>query len=102
MERAELEHRLTGFVPVDEEFSAGRYARRARGDRRLLDEGRRPWWSGHRPLPACGTLEMDLRPPVPPETRAEVNAEIERDGLEAVHARLPESVRGRASTRTTA
>ena len=43
MERAELEHRLTGFVPVDEQFSAGRYARRAREEiDSLLAEGRRP------------------------------------------------------------
>jgi len=95
MERAELEHRLTGFVPVDEEFSAGRYARRAREEiDLLLGEGRRPLVVGGTGLYQRAALsEMDLRPPVPPETRAEVDAEIERDGLEAVYARLPESTR---------
>lgn len=95
MERAELEHRLTGFVPVGEEFSAGRYARRAREEiDGLLAAGRRPLVVGGTGLYQRVALsEMELKPPVPAEVRAQVDAEIERDGLDAVYARLPEPAR---------
>jgi len=94
-ERSLLEHRLLGFVPVDEEFSAGRYARRA-GEEidSLLEEGRRPLLVGGTGLYQRAALsEMELRPAVPQEVRDSVDAEIEADGLEAVHGRLPEAAR---------
>jgi tRNA dimethylallyltransferase len=42
-ERAELEHRLLSFVPITDEFSAGRYAELSHAEiDTLLDAGRRP------------------------------------------------------------
>ncbi len=87
-----LEHRLVGFVPVTEEFSAGRYAALAHAAiDRLLDEGRRPIVVGGTGLYLRSALAaLDLRPPVPAEVRAEVEREIAERGPEAVHAELDE------------
>ena len=66
--------------PSTEEFSAGEFARaRPRGDRRrarrrpAADRGRR-----HRPLPAGGAVDLDLRPPPPPGLRERLEAELGR------------------------
>ena len=90
-EQAKLEHRLLGFVPVDGEFSAGRYATLAHAEiDQLIAEGRRPIVVGGTGLYLIAALsDLDLRPPVPPQVRAEVEAEIEARGSEAVHAELP-------------
>jgi len=90
-ERAVLEHRLAGFVPVDEEFSAGRYADLARRELdRLLAAGTWPLVVGGTGLYLRAALtDLDLRRPVPPGIREAVELEIEREGPEAVHARLP-------------
>ncbi len=89
-ERERLEHRLLGFVPVSEEFSAGRFAERAHAEiDALLAEGRRPIVVGGTGLYLRAALsELDLRPPVPAEVRAAVEREIEERGPEALHAEL--------------
>ena len=89
-ERERLEHRLLGFVPVDGEFSAGRFAGLAHAEiDQLIAEGRRPIVVGGTGLYLRATLsELDLRPPVPSDLRAEVEAEMEERGPEAMHADL--------------
>jgi len=90
-ELARLEHRLLGFVPVDGEFSAGRYATLAHAEiDQLIAEGRRPLVVGGTGLYLVAALShLDLRPPVPADLRAEVEAEIAERGSEALHAELP-------------
>jgi tRNA dimethylallyltransferase len=89
-EQAELEHRLLGFIPVDEEFSAGRFAEQAHAEiDGLLAGGRRPIVVGGTGLYLRAALtELDLRPPVPVEVRDEVEREIAERGPEALHAEL--------------
>jgi tRNA dimethylallyltransferase len=89
-ERERLEHRLVGIADVDEEFSAGRFAALARAEVDSLLA------AGHRPLVVGGTglylraalSELELRPPVPAEIRAAVEAEVSATGPEAVHRQL--------------
>jgi tRNA dimethylallyltransferase len=89
-ERSRLEHRLLGLVPVDGEFSAGRYANLAHGEiDRLLAESRRPIVVGGTGLYLRAALaELDLRPPVPGDIRRAVEEEIAERGPEALHAEL--------------
>jgi tRNA dimethylallyltransferase len=93
-ELAELEHRLLGFVPADEEFSAGRYADAAHAEiDGLLVAGRRPIVVGGTGLYLRAALsELELRPPVADETRAAVEREIEARGAEALHDELEPAV----------
>lgn len=86
-EQAELEHRLLGFVPIDETFSAGAFAQRAHQEiDALIQEGRRPIVVGGTGLYLRAALaDLDLRPPVDPELRARIAA---RD-LATLHAELP-------------
>ena len=90
-----LEHRLIGFVPVDREFSAGRYAERAHREiDGLLAAGRTPILVGGTGLYLRAALaEIDFRPAVPEALRQEVEAELEREGAPALHATLPEEFR---------
>jgi tRNA dimethylallyltransferase len=87
-ERARLEHRLLGIVELDGEFSAGRFANLAHAEiDRLLAEGRRPIVVGGTGLYLRAALsDLDLRPPVSAEMRAQVEGELERRGPEALHA----------------
>ena len=89
-ERSRLEHRLLSFVDPSEEFSAGRYAELAHAEiDRVLADGRRPIVVGGTGLYLRAALaDLDLRPPVPAEVRAEVEAEIAERGSEALHAEL--------------
>lgn len=89
-ERRRLEHRLVSFVPVNEEFSAGRYAELAHAEvDRLLAEGRRPIVVGGTGLYLRAALaELELRPRVPSEVRAEVEADLAARGPLAMHADL--------------
>lgn len=89
-ERARLEHRLLGIVPIDGEFSAGRFATLAHAEiDQLLAEGRRPILVGGTGLYMRAALsDLDLRPPVPEAVRAEVEAEIAERGPEALHEEL--------------
>ena len=93
-ERAQLEHRLLGIAGLDEEFSAGRFARLAHAEiDALLGEGRRPIVVGGTGLYMRAALaDLDLRPPVPAEVRAAVEAELEARGPEALHGELPEEL----------
>ncbi len=96
-ERQGLEHRLLGFVPVADEFSAGRFAGLARAEiDTLLAQGRRPIAVGGTGLYLRAALaDLELRPPVPATVRAEVESEIERRGVEALYGELaPELASG--------
>jgi tRNA dimethylallyltransferase len=90
-EREALEHRLLSFVDPSEEFSAGRYAELAHAEiDALLAEGRRPIVVGGAGLYLRAALaKLDLRPPVAPEVRGAVEAELSTRGSEALHAELP-------------
>lgn len=92
-----LAHRLVGFVPIDGEFSAGRYATLAHAEiDELLADGRRPIIVGGTGLYLRAALaDLEMRPPVPAEVRAEVELEIAERGPEALHAELaPEIASG--------
>jgi tRNA dimethylallyltransferase len=71
-EQAELEHRLVGFVPIDQTYSAGAYARRAHEQiDTLLAQHRRPIVVGGTGLYLRAALtDLDLRPPVAAHVRA--------------------------------
>ncbi|HSD80386.1 MAG TPA: tRNA (adenosine(37)-N6)-dimethylallyltransferase MiaA [Solirubrobacteraceae bacterium] len=89
-ERARLEHRLVGFVPVDATFSAGQFARLAHAEiDALLAEGSTPIVVGGTGLYLRAALaQLDLRPPPPDELRARLEGELAAAGPEALHARL--------------
>ena len=89
-ERDRLEHRLVGVVGAEEEFSAGRFAALAHAEiDGALEAGRTPIVVGGTGLYLQAALcDLDLRPPTPPEVRRRVQAELDADGAEAVHARL--------------
>jgi tRNA dimethylallyltransferase len=94
-----LEHRLLGFVPLKEPFSAGSYARRAHAEiDRAIATGRRPLVVGGTGLYLRAALaELDLRPPQP-EGRTRWQARLDEQGAEALHAELaqraPEAAEG--------
>jgi tRNA dimethylallyltransferase len=85
-ERARLEHRLTGFVPVTEPFSVGRYMPLAHAEiDAALDAGRRPIVVGGTGLYLRAALtDLDLRPPPDPELRATLQERMETEGPEAL------------------
>jgi len=93
-ERSHLEHRLVSFVDVRGEFSAGQFASLAHTEiDQLLAEGRRPIVVGGTGLYLRAALaDLDLRPPVPPELRVEVEAAIAAQGPEALHGELDPDV----------
>jgi len=96
-QQEQLEHRLLSFVDPSEEFSAGRYAELAHEEvDSLLAEGRRPIVVGGTGLYLRAALaDLDLRPPVPEEVRAEVERELTQRGSAALHAELdPEYAAG--------
>ncbi len=89
-ERAELEHRLISFLPVDAEFSAGQYADLAHAEiDGLLAAGRRPIVVGGTGLYLRAALaNLSLKPPPAEGTRERWLAELQRSGPEALHALL--------------
>ena len=89
-ERAELEHRLVSFLPVDVTFSAGQYAELAHAEiDGLLAAGKRPIVVGGTGLYLRAALaELDLRPPPPEEVRGRWTAELARLGAPDLHAVL--------------
>ncbi len=91
-EQARREHRLRGFVPITDTFSAGAYAIRAHREiDALLEAQRRPIVVGGTGLYLRAALaELDLRPPVAPEVRARWAADARP--LAALHAALPKRV----------
>jgi tRNA dimethylallyltransferase len=89
-ERAQLEHRLVSFLPLDASFSAGQYAELAHAEiDGLLDQGRRPIVVGGTGLYLRAALtELRLRPPPPEGSRERWSAELQLHGAPALHARL--------------
>lgn len=100
-EQARLEHRLLGIAPIDEEFSAGRFAERAHAEiDGLAGEGRRPILVGGAGLYMRAALsELELRPPVPAAVREQVENEIAERGPEALHSELPDDLAATAHPR---
>jgi tRNA dimethylallyltransferase len=89
-QRAELEHRLLGVLPVDASFSAGQYAELAHAEiDGLLSEGQRPIVVGGTGLYLRAALtDLSLRPPPQEGVRERWLAELERRGPHALHAVL--------------
>ena len=89
-ERAQLEHRLISFLPVDAQFSAGQYAELAHAEiDALLAAGQRPIVVGGTGLYLRAALtELSLRPPPPEGVRERWLAELEQRGPAALHAVL--------------
>ncbi|HKJ36931.1 MAG TPA: tRNA (adenosine(37)-N6)-dimethylallyltransferase MiaA [Solirubrobacterales bacterium] len=96
-QQGELEHRLVGINDPSEEFSAGRFAELAEAEiAGALSARRRPIVVGGTGLYMRAALtEIDLRPPVAPEVRSTVEAELAERGAEALHAELEADVRVR-------
>lgn len=86
-EQTQLEHRLLGFVPLDQTYSAGAFAHHAHATiDALIEQGRRPIVVGGTGLYLRAALaDLDLRPPVDPAIRAALAA---RD-IGELHAELP-------------
>jgi tRNA dimethylallyltransferase len=89
-ERAQLEHWLVSFLPIDATFSVGEYAQLAQAEiDGLLAAGRRPIVVGGTGLYLRAALgDLDLRPPPPLDVRERWTAELERIGAPALHATL--------------
>jgi tRNA dimethylallyltransferase len=89
-QQARLEHRLVSFLALDATFSAGRYAQLAHAEiDALLAAGRRPIVVGGTGLYLRAALtRLSLRPPPPEGVRERLTVELERDGAQALHARL--------------
>jgi len=89
-ERARLEHRLLGVLPVTARATAGEYAGRAHAEiDGLLAAGRRPIVVGGTGLYLRAALaELDLRPPPDPEVRARYAKRLAAAGAPALHREL--------------
>jgi tRNA dimethylallyltransferase len=89
-ERAQLEHRLISFLPVNATFSAGQYAELAHAEiDALVAAGQRPIVVGGTGLYLRAALsELSLRPPPPEGVRERWLAELEQRGPQALHATL--------------
>jgi len=89
-QRARLEHRLIGVVPVTESFSAGRFAQLAHREiDAALASGRRPLVVGGTGLYLTAALSrLDLRPPPPAGVRERLQARLADLGPEPLHAEL--------------
>lgn len=96
-DREETEHRLLSFVPVDQEFSAGKFGDLAHREiDSALEAGRRPILVGGTGLYLRAALtDLEMRPPVDEDIRTGVEAEIEARGSEALHAELPPDLAAR-------
>jgi tRNA dimethylallyltransferase len=96
-QRAELEHRLVGFLPVTETSSAGAYAQLAHAEiDALLAEGATPIVVGGTGLYLRAALaDLALRPPPRPGVREALEAELAQQGSHALHARLAPDVAAR-------
>jgi tRNA dimethylallyltransferase len=90
VDRGELEHRLLAFVPITEAFSVARYARLAHAEiDSLLAAGRTPLVVGGTGLYLRAALaDLALRPAPSRGLRERRVAELERDGVQALHAEL--------------
>lgn len=90
LDQDDLEHRLVGVLSVTETCSAGRFAALAHEEiDAALAAGRTPVVVGGTGLYLRAALtELRMRPPAPPELRARLEADLLRDGPEALHGRL--------------
>src|SRR5689334_1606884 len=100
-ERARLEHRLVGFLPVTETSSAGEHAQRAHAEiDAALAAGRAPIVVGGTGLYLRAALaDLDLKPKPPDELRARLTERLRREGSEALHAELRSPVAERVDAR---
>jgi tRNA dimethylallyltransferase len=89
-ERARLEHRLVGFLPVSARFSVAQYAELAHAEiDDLLAAGARPIVVGGTGLYLRAALaELDLRPPPPEGARERWTSELRERGPAALHSEL--------------
>ena len=89
-ERARLEHRLVGTLPLSARATAGDFARRAHAEiDALVAEGRRPIVVGGTGLYLRAALaDLDLRPPPDPAVRERYARRIADEGVRALHADL--------------
>lgn len=89
-ERARLEHRLVGTVPLAATFSVGEFMPRAHAEvDAALRRGRRPIVVGGTGLYLRAALtDLDLSPPPPPGVRERLEARLEQAGPAALHAEL--------------
>ncbi len=99
-EQARLEHRLLGFVPVTEPYSAGAYAAAAHAEiDQAIAAGRRPIVVGGTGLYLRAALaDLDLRPPVAAHVRARWTAQPAPALHAALLARAPAVAAGIAHT----
>ncbi len=99
-QRAELEHRLLSFLPVDATFSAGQYSELAHAEiDSLLAAGRRPIVVGGTGLYLRAALsELSLRPAPAQGVRERWTAELQARGPAALHAVLAERAPWAAAT----
>jgi tRNA dimethylallyltransferase len=91
-DRARLEHRLVGILPVSARATAGDYAQRAHAEiDALVAAGRRPIVVGGTGLYLRAALaELDLRPPPDPGTRERYARRLADQGVRSLHADLLE------------
>lgn len=89
-ERAALEHRMVAFLPLQDTFSVGQYARLAHVEiDRLLAQGQRPIVVGGTGLYLRAALaDLDLRPAPPPGSREHWTAQLQEHGPQALHSEL--------------
>jgi tRNA dimethylallyltransferase len=89
-ERARLEHRLLGFLPIDARCSAGEFAQLAHAEiDGLIAQGAMPIVVGGTGLYLRAALaDLDLKPPAPADVRARLEAEVATRGAPALHAEL--------------
>jgi tRNA dimethylallyltransferase len=89
-DRARLEHRLLGILPVTARATAGDYARRAHAEiDGLVAAGRRPIVVGGTGLYLRAALaELDLRPPPDPAIRERYARRLADEGVRSLHADL--------------
>jgi tRNA dimethylallyltransferase len=89
-EQASLEHRFVSFLPTDATFSVGQYSELAHAEiDGLLAERRRPIVVGGTGLYLRAALtDLDLRPPPVEGLRERWTAELEKQGVVALHATL--------------
>jgi tRNA dimethylallyltransferase len=100
-ERARLEHRLLGVVPVTAPYSVAEHARRAHAEiDAALAAGRTPIVVGGTGLYLRAALaDLDLKPPPPPGVREALMARLQAEGPEALHAELAPEVAQRIGAR---
>jgi tRNA dimethylallyltransferase len=89
-DRARLDHRLLGFLPIDARCSAGEFAQLAHAEiDGLIAQGATPIVVGGTGLYLRAALaDLDLKPPAPPDVRARLEADVASRGAPALHAEL--------------